>query len=373
MQAERLVLRRHMFGRNIEIETAGQAVGQTLLAELALYPAARSGEPADLLIRCAPLTAPELPACPRQHGEVEHGFVVRRGNSAACFQRLPGRTPEVTLDLRLERGALNRWRQKFSSRQFSSRAESAGQVFHELALLPALHLFDDLVPLHASTFVLPSGEVVAVGGTGGVGKTSLELELCRHRQCAFMADDISVLDQTGMIWPNFNFPKIYAYNVVNDVELERKLIPKENVASRLQWAYKKRRGGERVRRRISPEVLYGRVAEGPARLGRYWLLVPATVSALTVETISAETATEMTLSVLSTEFGLFHSHLDFHEFNCLARKAPTLLTRGAVLSNWRRQLLSRLSQVECALLRIPQKMDHAAFKAQAADLVTAAR
>jgi hypothetical protein len=356
-----------MFGRRVAVRASG-AIAETLERELSLYPSLPSGA-AELEIETGPIRVPEIPAAPRQHGEVEGGFIVRRGHGSACFRRLDAGRLDITFHPAAEGNTLQRWQRKWKNIQFTSRAESSGQVLHELVLLPALHFFEELVPAHASSFVLPSGEVVALGGTGGIGKTSLELELCLKRGCSFLADDVSVLDAECRLWPNFNYPKIYAYNVKNDVELERRLIAGWDVPSRAQWGLKQRKGGERVRRRISPLELYGRVASGPARLGRYWLLVPSRVAAPSVERIDAERASDMTLDVLKNEFQLFHGHIAFHEFNCRARGVAPVITLQSLFARWRESLLERLSGVECALFHLPPKMDHEAFKKTAGDLV----
>lgn len=355
-----------IFGRRVELSAHGD-VASTLSRELALYPDA-AGAP-ELRVEHAEPTWPALPATPRQHGEVESGFVVRRGYATACFRRNPGEVPEVRFALGHEGGALRRWRRKWKNIQFTSRSESSGQLLHELVLLPALFFFDDVVPLHASAMRLPDGRVIALGGTGGVGKTSLELELCRRRGAAFVADDISVLAADGRLWPNFNFPKIYAYNVEGDDELRDRLIPRVDLLNRAQWELKRKRGGERARRRISPLALYGRVVDEASPLGGYWLLVPAASARLEAVRIDAERATQMTLAVLRSEFQLFLGHVGFHEFNCLARGAEPVLRVDAVLERWQRLLLERLSQVDCALLRIPRQLAHEAFKQRASELV----
>lgn len=359
-----------MFGRKVAVRATG-AVERTLRRELGLYPD-QPAAPADLDVECGPIRVAEIPASPRQHGEVEGGFIVRRSHGSACFRRGEGGTVSVGFSPGAEGNTLQRWQRKWKSIQFTSRPEGSAQVLHELVLLPALHFFEELLPLHASSFVLPNGDVVALGGTGGIGKTSLELELCRKRGCAFLADDVSVLDDEGRLWPNFNYPKIYAYNVQNDAELERKLIAPWDVPSRAQWHLRQKKGGERVRRRISPLELYGRVAEGPAALRRYWLLVPSRVERPTVERIDPERASDLTLDVLRNEFQSFHGHIAFHEFNCRARGSVPVLTLSELFTRWRARLVAGLGRVECALFRLPPKMDHAAFKATAGDLVMGA-
>src|SRR5690606_2404963 len=105
-------------------------------------------------------------------------------------------------------GRVKSYRSKLRGMQYTHPYEEAGQLFHEACLIPALALFfyQRIVPLHASSFEAPGGAGVLVVGTGGVGKTTSELELIRANGFRFLADDISLISGDGRLYPNFAYP-----------------------------------------------------------------------------------------------------------------------------------------------------------------------
>jgi hypothetical protein len=357
-----------VFGQNVHVSVEPSAYRDALLKELALYPAA-TGTSRKFFIHCGKPDQKQIPACPRNHGELEHGFVMKRGFVDVYYDF--GRDDEVhvTLDVPPQNVAL-RWRGKLKSMQYAARDEYVGQMLHELALVPLVHFAQNLVPIHASGMVTPSGRGVAIGGTGGVGKTSLELELCLHRDCAFLADDISVLDAEGRLWPNYNFPKIYAYNALDNPELEKRIFQDTDKLDRLQFAWHARKGPTKARRRLNPERLFPKVAQAHAPLGLYLILLPvAGTEKLRIRSLDHSTATSMTLDVLADEFGLFQRHLRYHGYN---RKGRGMAVHGGledIVARWKSLLLEQLARVDCAILEVPAGMPHPEFKKRAADLV----
>jgi hypothetical protein len=360
-----------IFGRATEVVVEDLRLRDRLFSELALYSAAEPSETTQLRVVFKSHGDPdlELAACPREHGELADGFVMKRSFADASFHWITDGPDEIEILLHLQASRLKRWRGKWRSMQFTSTGEFAGQVLHELGLVPGVHLSADLVPLHASSMILPSGHALALGGTGGVGKTSLELELCLTCELPFLADDISVVDTNGNLWPNFNFPKIYGYNIEENDQLASLVIPTGDLVNSLHWRWHARGGLHRVRRRLDPDRLYPNVATSPAPLGHYILLVPTDASHLELQRVDTKQAAAMSLDVLQTEFQLFHRHLNWHSFNCQARGMPASLTLNETLSRWETQLNRILHRVNCYLLRIPTQMPHAKFKREAADLI----
>jgi hypothetical protein len=165
-----------------------------------------------------------------------------------------------------------RFVERARSIQFSAADEQVGQIFHELMLIPSAYFRPDRVLIHASAFQAPSGKVIAIGGTGGVGKTSLELALCLHGDFRFVTDDICVLSESGHVWPILAPPKIYGYNTEHDRELRRKVLERRSSIDRLHWRWRSRRGSDRVRRRAPVDELYSSFStaggRGPISLRR---------------------------------------------------------------------------------------------------------
>src|SRR5690606_41041284 len=117
-----------------------------------------------------------------------------------------------------------------------------GMVFHELALVPAAHWLSDVAVVHASAMAGPSGEVTLIGGTGGVGKTSLMLDLCLRRGFTFMADDISIVGADGWVHPNLAYRKIYAYHLQDNPELARRVFQGRRLVHREHCGLPRRPG-----------------------------------------------------------------------------------------------------------------------------------
>lgn len=362
--------KRVIFGEVLELYIAPEAVTLPLSAELSLYPQANADEPPTLRLHCGEHMPSTLPSCPREHLEAEHGFMIDRPYARGAFARPPGQPLELQFHCKPQRRPL---RSRFRSIQYATRAESAGQILHELVLVPAVHLLSSRVPLHASGVHLPEGGALLLGGTGGVGKTSLELELCLERKCGFLADDISVVAQDGQVWPNLNFPKIYAYNLTNNTALKQRVLPTAMSLDQLQWQWlSHRKGTHRVRRRVSPFKLFPSVTLKPQPLKRYVLLAPYAGNALRLSPIDAELATALSLEVLCTEFATMHSHLRFHSFNRRARGLAPIFSLADILKNWHQLLMNVLSNVDCRLLEIPVGLQHKDFKRRAADAVLSA-
>ena len=55
-----------------------------------------------------------------------------------------------------------------------------------------------------------------VTGKGGVGKTSIEIDFCLNNKMSFLTDDIAIGDVNGDVYPNYNWPKIYGYNLLGN-------------------------------------------------------------------------------------------------------------------------------------------------------------
>lgn len=146
---------------------------------------------------------------------------------------------------------------RFLSMGYEVFPENIGQVMHELVFVPTTFFFQDKVIIHGSCLHNKNfNSTVIFGGTGGVGKTSSLLELGKDNNWIFLSDDIVVIDENGVIYPNYAYPKIYAYNTLDDKELERSIQNEKSLTSNLQWKLKKKRNPASVRRRVGPNLLY---------------------------------------------------------------------------------------------------------------------
>lgn len=116
--------------------------------------------------------------------------------------------------------------------------------------------------IHASSLEL-DGVGVAVGGWGGVGKTSSVMQLVRERGYRFLSDDLGLIDASGMLFRSPKRLQIYPYNLVGIPGLHRHLFKGRGRVDHLQWHVLERlRGKKAVRRRVTAEEFFG-----PERVG----------------------------------------------------------------------------------------------------------
>jgi len=178
----------------------------------------------------------------------------------------------------------------------------------------------------------------------------------------FLSDDIVVVDGHGTAWPNFAFPKIYAYNVVNNPEIRERLFRDMGPIDRLHWATRQQLAPASLRRRINPEKLYDGTLGRNSPLRRYVILVRDNTDAIYSRPISIELATELSLSILKTEYGVFFQHLHWHQVNRNIQGREPILTVARLFERWRELLPGILEGVTCEAIHVPQSVDHIKFR-----------
>ncbi len=368
MTAERMSAYR-MMGRNVEVRFDASKGAAILQEELAAYPSAAATGGADMVVRYAPVEYAGLRfANPSIHCEMEDGFIVK-GRMATMRFRLEGdRLSSVDFYPASGRSPLMRGLRRMADMQYTSREERAGVIFHESVAGPAAYWAPDLALVHASSFSDARG-VTLIGGTGGAGKTSLALELCRRPGFRFVADDISFVGEDGHVWPNLAWPKIYGYNLEGDPELTARLLGGRTAADRLHWALHRRRGAAFVRRRMAPADLYDGYDREGGPLYRYVILIREDRSDLHISDLSPARAAAMSIHVMQAEYAGFHNHLHWHAVNRAAEDRLPTVSVTEVLHRWREMLARVLGGASCQLARIPRSMEHGAFRRRMAGLL----
>ena len=364
-------LRLHIFGRTVAVHAGSGVAGRVLRDELAHYPAAAPDSSPDLTLSFdAPHPRRVIAANPSAQVENEGGFTARFTMAEVDYSWGAGRLR--ALGVRVNRPASGLWRQaqRAADMQFATREARAGMIAHELALVPAMLLDPERLPIHASGLQSPDGGVLLLGGTGGVGKTSLCLELGRTAGYRFLADDIAVLDARGRVFPNLAYPKVYGYNMVGHDDLRDSVLKGRGALDRLHWHLHKARGLDKVRRRAAPETLYGPVSEG-GPLARYVVLMREARDEIAVDPVGADEAAELSVRVLQTEFAQFLTHLQWHAYNRGLLGLEPFATPEATISRWRDGLAQALGTAECAVARIPIGMEHGAFRREMSAALTA--
>lgn len=359
-----------IFGKGVDFDLLAGPSADVLRTELRIYPACVGESWLSVRTVDTPFNG-ELLRNPDPHLEFDDGFAAIYGATSVRYRFQEGMLTKLEMHVRQQstlRGAVGKWR----SRQFTTRLETIGQRLHELALLPAAYARPELILMHASAFSLPDGGAVLVGGTGGVGKTTLGIDLCMRHGAGFLADDIAVLDLEGAVHPNLAYPKIYAYNVVGDGELHHRMFADSSLGDRAHWAATRMRGGLGWgRRRRSPAQLYPNVETKPTTLRKYVLLVRDHGQSVRAETLSAAGAASLSTSVMATEQSAFQRHLAWHEFNRGVMGLRPLLQLREVLDRWKHDGEQRLRSVDCILVKAPLGLAHSELRDRLREIILA--
>ena len=80
-------------------------------------------------------------------------------------------------------------------------------------LLITMLFFGNVLPIHGSAIISENKNVFIFSGTGGIGKTFLEMSFILKDNYGFFADDIVLIGDNCSAFANYAFPKIYQYNV----------------------------------------------------------------------------------------------------------------------------------------------------------------
>jgi len=258
---------------------------------------------------------------------------------------------------------------KWLNMQFTNRIENIGQIFHELVLVPLTFFQDNLVPIHAAGFTnLDKGFLL--GGTGGVGKTTIEIDFCLNNKMAFLTDDIAIGSVNGEVFPNYNWPKIYGYNLVGNKILSEKISKTKSFLSSIHWfLHKNIFGIDKVRRRISSFNLYENTALKNVPLGHYFILNKKDCEELNCEEIELDKAIKMTVEIIISEYSAFFNHISWHEFNALSNNEKPILTKKTLEQKWTKNLYQLFENKKIRLLNIPLNIPHATFKKQVKTLI----
>jgi len=226
-----------IFGKSICIKSHCNEIYSILERELSLYPVSDKNIEVEINFVEQIKLSGKLLKNPSVHYSFENGFLIFYGSNKVLFQKKNG-IIKVEIELSMNKNFLKNSVSKFRSIDFRNNVERVGTFLHELILVPFNYFFTDRAIIHASAIKNPvTGKTILLGGTGGVGKTSLELFLCNQLHFSFISDDIAVVDSTCNVFPNLSYPKIYAYNVVGNLELERVLFEDRSFWDKLQWLF----------------------------------------------------------------------------------------------------------------------------------------
>jgi hypothetical protein len=224
------------------------------------------------------------------------------------------------------------------------------------ALLPAVQLAQ--LPLrqtwlHAS-MVARDGNAVALAAWGGVGKTSLMLELVHQGGWQFLADDLAVVDDSGCVHRSPWRIPVYAHSLVGKGDLRRRVFTGRGPVDRLQWhALRWKRGPAQVRRRVLAGELFGDAGMADsARLRQVLFLRRIDGSEFSAREVEAEDAAAAGAATLEFD-------LDLHRWQLAASGSVSRawLPRPAETSAQSEEVIRsavRESGARCLLVDIPE-------------------
>ncbi len=267
-----------------------------------------------------------------------------------------------------ETSDLKRAARKFYSMEYSTEVERFEQLLHELVLVPSVYFFGDAAPIHSAAVATADGTML-LAGTGGVGKSSAVLAFRKQKDIGFIADDISIVSANGQVFGNMAWPKIYGYNCVGN-EMARELLRGRSLADQLHFHVKNRLNPSRVRRKLAPDRLYDSVVPDGKPLNTLFYLFREDVPNMALTQLPVESAVEMSIAVMESEYGVFHRHLNWEEYNSFGGNRTPILTMAQVRDKWRAIYRSAFSKAEIIKVGIPLDIDHARYQSEIVKIVT---
>lgn len=323
---------------------------KVLEKELSLYPQTNDISDIEFIISdVVPENNNLVSVNPSKHKEYILGFSIDFNNNSILWEKNDNRWK-----IYFKTDSTKKILKKFRNIQFSYSFEQTGQIFHELALIPALFLFSkDLTLIHGCSLESSNGNGIIIAGTGGVGKTSMELSLIFNNNFSFISDDISILDKSGFIWPNYAFPKIYGYNTVGNKFLENKLLRDKKIFDKIQWFIKKGRSPLRVRRRVNPiEFFDGKVSRG-CKLSDIYFLFRCKCDGFSVKQVSSESLAKLNIEIIKSEYNAFFQHLYWHKANREILGENIFINDSIVLNQWKKIQMNIFNNCNCYIVQLP--------------------
>lgn len=351
--------------------TTGKDVELALVELLCLYQKAEESDEPDIIVN---ITDEEEIVSdflnPSIHAEIKDGFsILNNASGKISFQRKSGCPLIITFTPTKDFTNNSLSYRFFNNGEFSSIKDRLSSVFFELILCPSTLFFDDIAMIHSASFVY-GARSISIGGTGGIGKTSLEIDLCYKEDAQFINDDIAFIDKNGFIYPNYARPKIYGYNLTGNKALKDDIFKDRGIWDKLAWFYKiKRNSIAKVRRRIDPKVFNAKKTD-KIKLDYYFLLSRHNDEVLEKQELNTKQAVEQTSNIIRTEYDLFFKHIIWHNYNCELLGKKPIIDINKIEEQNRRVLFSGLGSVFIQSILIPSTISHKSYISQMKKIVS---
>jgi len=352
-------IKKSIFGKNVKLIIPQTKIGRIIHDELEYYSTFSKNEDEDLIIEFVKDYNWEFAYNnPRIHFEFEDGFGF---DINFCKIKLNLTNKPLYVEILVKnkaKGILN-FVKRFLNYEFNTQPVW-GQILHELIFVPMCYLYDDIAPIHCSGIKNNNGAFL-FGGTGGVGKTSILLTLSKRGDISFVNDDIGIISKDGFVYPNYAFPKIYAYNTKNNAYIEKELLKNKTLANKLQWRIIKNINPSKVRRRIKPDKLYSIDKKQVFNLDSYFIFNIGLFDDIRIKPISVETAATATLEIFKSEYSIINRHFFWHKFNSVINANKIKLDLDSVFKTWHCIYLNAFKNVNLYVINVPQRITQSEF------------
>lgn len=250
--------------------------------------------------------------------------------------------------------------------QFYTQPQWAGQRLYEDILINVAFWDPSYFVLHGSGISDKNGNVIIIGGTGGTGKTSTVLSMRGREDRIFVCDDLCPVTRDGRVFVNYDMPKIYAYNVINNKPMEKMILKDESFLSRLQWKILKKGNPARVRRRVKPSKLYSLASpELSNKLYlKAYLILNRTNDAndIRLDDLSPQQAADMTIEIMRTEFAKFATFLNYYRLNGLYKGKSSFTNSEQCFDRWKENMIDAFEKTNIQMVSIPYDYNNEKLK-----------
>lgn len=291
---------------------------------------------------------------PSTHKELSDGFAVSFPFWGEIFWR---RGSAVVVEVYLTKLLTSRnLLFKLIDREFNFPYKYIGALLHELVLVPTvLYFYEGVVPIHGSAIVNINEQVFVFSGSGGVGKTFLEMKLIIEENFGFFSDDVVLIGDDGCTFPNLQFPKIYPYNIRQLPKLADFIGKQHTYFSKIQlnifsiMPYI----GKYYRRCISPKKVSKLHIADVSNLRNFYLLFRTDkVKSVRKKPISSAEAMAVSFDIFKSEYFRIFNHLAYHEANRSLLSMPKLVSESQLRTKYSR-IFESLKHVNFILVNIP--------------------
>ena len=355
-------IRRQIFGKNILFLSDNDKIFYDLQAVFCLYPEVTEGNKIEIEVFFTTDKSIKADSIihnnPKDHYTYKDGFGIDYGGFFTSFHC----NNKIRIVCLMQNTSFV---DKLRSIGYSNATANLSLIVHEFILLPIMHFFPELAPLHVAAFKNNlSGDLLLFGGTGGVGKTSLELLFCGESNYSFVSDDMAVINTSLEVYPNLSFPKIYAYNLVANKLMTKRLLKDRNALDLMHWYTRKKiKGLSSVRRSVPVDVLYKYYETNKIKATKYYMLFRTnTVDKIKIEKLNKESAINNNISILKNEYySTFYRKIDLYTYNCSVGNLIPLVSMSNLEKNLSVVFDHFFSTVESYIIKIPLNIDEGEY------------